>query len=182
LLRIWDARSGALVARLRRHEQGLTSLRDSTDGTWIVSGSYDHTVRLWDTVERRQLCCLRGFPASVSGVTLSANGQWIVSWTEHFGVCVWDARSGTLVQSVKCRRADVDGVAAALRGGFRAVARGPETVIEDGQSGAPRAWFPVAFHRALATHPGGRMWAGAEGSHLYLVALEMIPPTSMATC
>jgi hypothetical protein len=46
-----------------------------------------------------------------------------------------------------------------------------ETAIERASDGQYVAWFPVAL-RDIATHPSGRVWAGAVGNHLYLIRLE----------
>jgi len=54
---------------------------------------------------------------------------------------------------------------------FRVLTRGLETVIEEAATGRPVAWFPYAL-KHIATHPSGLLWAGAAGSHLYLLRLE----------
>jgi WD40 repeat protein/V8-like Glu-specific endopeptidase len=46
--RVLDARSGAVLAVLRGHENEVTSVAISRDGTRIVTGSSDKTARIWE--------------------------------------------------------------------------------------------------------------------------------------
>jgi len=46
---VWDAHSGELVAILRGHDQRVSALRFSPDGTTLYTGSWDATVRAWST-------------------------------------------------------------------------------------------------------------------------------------
>jgi hypothetical protein len=54
---------------------------------------------------------------------------------------------------------------------WRALARGPETVIERASDGHAVAWFPAPVDFIVA-HPSGRAWAGAVNHQLYLIRLE----------
>jgi WD40 repeat protein len=47
----------------------------SPDGTQVVSGSHDKTVRLWDAVTGAALQTLEGHSGSVSSVTFSPDGK-----------------------------------------------------------------------------------------------------------
>lgn len=46
--RIWDASTGAEIAKLSMHGDGVTSAAFSPDGTRIVAASLDNTARIWD--------------------------------------------------------------------------------------------------------------------------------------
>ncbi len=48
-VKVWDISSKQIVHVLREHKNGIRSIITSKDEKYIVTGSYDGTVRLWDT-------------------------------------------------------------------------------------------------------------------------------------
>ena len=67
----------------------------SPDGTRIVSGSDDSTVRVWDAATGRPVGQpLNGHTGSVTSVAFSPDGKRIVSGSEDKTVRVWDAATG----------------------------------------------------------------------------------------
>ena len=68
----------------------------SSDGTRIVSGSDDNTIRVWDTATGQQVGeALRGHEDRVRSVAFSSNGTRIVSGSDDHTIRVWDARRGS---------------------------------------------------------------------------------------
>jgi WD40 repeat protein len=56
---------------LEGHTAGIRSLQFSPDGSLLVSGGYDNTVRVWDTTTRTLLKTLRGHAGRVTSVTFA---------------------------------------------------------------------------------------------------------------
>jgi WD40 repeat protein len=83
-------------AILRGHEGGggVMTVSYSPDGTRIVSGSDDHTLRVWDAASGAQLAVLRGHENGVMSVSYSPDGTRIVSGSDDHTLRVWDAASG----------------------------------------------------------------------------------------
>ncbi|KAJ6627753.1 WD40-repeat-containing domain protein, partial [Mycena sp. CBHHK59/15] len=80
------------------HRSGVNCVAFSPDGTKIVSGSDDHTVRVWDaqtgdTVARP----FEGHSGWVYSVAFSPDGTRIVSGSFDSTVRVWDAQTGHTV-------------------------------------------------------------------------------------
>jgi len=48
VVRIWDARTGGLLERLRGHESSAYSVAFTPDGCGLVSGYSDDTLKYWD--------------------------------------------------------------------------------------------------------------------------------------
>jgi len=59
VIKLWDVATGKELRRLAGHENRVSALVFTQDGKWLVSGSWDHTVKLWD-VESGGL--IRSFP------------------------------------------------------------------------------------------------------------------------
>ncbi|KZP21263.1 hypothetical protein FIBSPDRAFT_931700 [Athelia psychrophila] len=75
----------------------VKSVAFSPDGTKIVSGSYDKTVRVWDAVTgQAALPPLEGHEGEVLSVGFSLDGTKIVSGSRDETVWVWDAVTGQL--------------------------------------------------------------------------------------
>lgn len=51
VVRIWDVATGALLDRLRGHEDSVYSVAFTPDGRGLVSGSLDKTLKFWDINE-----------------------------------------------------------------------------------------------------------------------------------
>jgi WD40 repeat protein len=86
---------------LEGHESGVISVNHSSDGTRIVSGSYDHTVRIWDAVSGTILHILEGHTGGVTSVTFLPDGLRIVSGSDDSTVRIWDALLGTILHTLE---------------------------------------------------------------------------------
>lgn len=84
-----------LLMVLSTHDDLVLSVAFSPDGSRIVSGSRDMTIRVWDTVSGAQsLGPLRGHINEVSSVAFWPDGTKIVSGSDDRTVRVWDASAG----------------------------------------------------------------------------------------
>ena len=58
--RVWDAKTGAELAQLKGHTNGVDSVAVTPDGARIVTGSGDSTARVWDAKTGAELAQLKG--------------------------------------------------------------------------------------------------------------------------
>ena len=85
-------------AVLEGHTSLVESVSFSPDGRYIVSGSYDNTIRIWDVstgVEVRP--ALEGHTGSVNSVSFSPDGRYIVSGSNDNTIRIWDVSTGVEV-------------------------------------------------------------------------------------
>ena len=48
VIKVWDLRKNKFENNIEGHDDSITSLSISFDGSYILSNSMDNTVRLWD--------------------------------------------------------------------------------------------------------------------------------------
>ena len=89
-MRLWDATTGQPIGHpLTGHTDEVGSVAFSPDGTRIVSGGYDETVRLWDATTGQPIGDpLTGHTGKVWSVAFSPDGTRIVSGDDET-VRVW---------------------------------------------------------------------------------------------
>jgi WD40 repeat protein len=171
-LRIWDATSGACLNTLRGHTGSIECVAFSADSRRIVSGAKDKTIRIWDATSGACIRVLKGHVAGVDIVALSPDGTRVTSCSSYKVLRMWDADSGACLEEIEAR-GDVAAIAAAPKvRRFRALARDPETVIEDTVSGSPVAWFPGALYH-VTTHPTESVWTASVRNGIYLCIVRL---------
>ena len=83
---------------LRESGASITCIAISPNGSRIVSGSSDNTLRLWDARSGNPIGePLKGHSGPVSSVAFSPDGSRIVSGSEDGTLRLWDARSGNSI-------------------------------------------------------------------------------------
>jgi WD40 repeat protein len=73
----------------------------SPDGTRLVSGSSDNTVKVWDAASGHCLLTLHGQQGAVLSCGWSPDGTRLVSGSEDRTVNVWDAASGQCLLTLR---------------------------------------------------------------------------------
>jgi WD40 repeat protein len=89
----------------------VNSVAFSPDGTRIVSGSSDKSVRVWDASTGAELKVLNGHTSAVYSVAFSPDGTRIVSGSSDNSVRVWDASTGAELKVLNGHTESVNSVA-----------------------------------------------------------------------
>ncbi len=93
--RVWDARTGVLLATLGGHASPVREARFSRDGTLVVTAEVDGVVRGWDWRSSTQLWSIL-LPGQAWCLSLSPDGDRFAVGFQT-GVRVFDICSGTLL-------------------------------------------------------------------------------------
>ncbi|KAG2045337.1 WD40-repeat-containing domain protein [Suillus americanus] len=96
-VKIWDAKTGKLVANLKGHTDLVTCL------VWtqtLISGSADRSIRTWNTTTRKQIAVLdSGHTSSISAIAISPNGRILASASYDHTVQLWNLDNSQPIRS-----------------------------------------------------------------------------------
>lgn len=172
---IWDTASGKELRTLEAHRDAIWGCAVAPDGSFVISGSWDGTLKLWDSSTGAELQTLVGHEHRVWGCAVSPDGSFVASTSWDNTVKLWDPVSGRELRSFDRHTDGVSGCAIAPDGSFVVSVSYDQTVrVWDPATGEELATLPVAGSlRSVAvsgTHP--LIVCGDRAGDLYL--LEMV--------
>jgi hypothetical protein len=131
---IWDAKTGAVLARLKGHQGSVNAVAVTKDGTRVFTGSSDTTARIWDGNTGAELVRFK-HQASINAVVITANGARIVTGSDDRTVRVWNAETGTPLAQIDGHQGHVNAVA---------LSADEARIISGGDDNTARIWefFP----------------------------------------
>jgi len=97
-IKIWDANTGALIAKLEGHTDAVTCLVWTAQST-LISGSEDHSIRTWNTTTWEQIKVLSGHTDALFAIKISDNGRILASASRDKTVRLWDLENGQPIGS-----------------------------------------------------------------------------------
>jgi len=156
-------------------ESAVTAIAFSPDGTRLVSGSRDTTLRLWDVKSGQPLGApLTGHKGVVYSVAFSPDGTRLVSGSGDMTLRLWDAKSGQPLGAPLTGHKGVVGGVAFSPDGTRLVSGSWDTTLRlwDAKSGQPLG-APLTGHKgvvgSVAFSPDGtRLVSGSWDTTLRL--------------
>jgi len=96
-IRLWNVRSGESQGILSGHQASVTSLAFNGEGTRLLSGSLDDTVRIWSISDRRALRMIS--TEATHSVAFSPDGSRITG-AKSKQIVFWNANTGVQVRSI----------------------------------------------------------------------------------
>jgi len=180
LARLWDVTDGTLLGTLVGHGQSTDidftrydySIRVADDqprqagavdavvfhpnGTMILTGGRDGTIRLWTFLARKFI----GHSDAISHVAFSPDGKYILSGGLDRTVRLWDVLSGSEVRQFAGSIFDIYHVAFAPDGKY---------VAAGGKDGATRIW-ETSTGSLLRQVPPPETWDSATSSTIWSIA------------
>ena len=96
---------------LEGHSDNVYSVAYSPDGTKIISGSGDNTVKIWNANTGQCLQTLEGHSDWVVSVAYSPDRTKIISGSDDRTIKIWDAITGQCLQTLEGHSSNVISVA-----------------------------------------------------------------------
>jgi len=88
-----DGITGIQTAILSGHTDYVKSLVFFPDGTLLVSGSYDKTIKLWDVQTGGIVKTFHGHTNYVHSVSVSADCTLVASGSDDYTICLWNVQA-----------------------------------------------------------------------------------------
>ena len=101
IIEIIDRNTNETLKTLYGHSFFVYSLSFSPDGSRIVSGSWDKTIKIWDVNTGNCLKTLEGHSDYVWSVAFSPDGTKIISGSGDKTIKIWDANTGACIKTLK---------------------------------------------------------------------------------
>ncbi|KAG1822683.1 WD40-repeat-containing domain protein [Suillus subaureus] len=89
-VKIWDTKTGGLVATLEGHKESVLCLAWTPDGKMLISGSADNSIRTWSTTTWKQIAVLDGHTSNVYDIAISPNGRILASASGDKTARLWN--------------------------------------------------------------------------------------------
>ncbi|MBF0607928.1 MAG: serine/threonine protein kinase [Magnetococcales bacterium] len=98
---VYDLQTWQPLVVFKGHQDTVTSVGVSSDGTVAVSGSKDKTLRLWSVATGQCKGVLEGHTGGVNAVAVTADGKYVVSGGDDATLRLWDATAMAKVKVFK---------------------------------------------------------------------------------
>jgi WD40 repeat protein len=98
-IKIWDAKTGKLVATLKGHTNVVQCLAWTKDGKTLISGSDDCSIRIWNTTKWEQTAVLDDHTGVVYAIAISPNNRILASVSDDNTARLWNLDNGQLISS-----------------------------------------------------------------------------------
>lgn len=105
---LWNVQTGQLLEQLSGHEGPVSSLSFGPDGRFLISGSWDRTVRIWSIFTRTQTSEPLQLQADVLRVAFRPDSRQIAASALDGQITFWDIENAEQVGAVDGRK-DISG-------------------------------------------------------------------------
>ena len=133
---------GQVVHMRTMHTGDVWSVAITPDGEYIVSGSYDDTVKLWRLSDGSLVRTMSGHRGDVQAVAVTPDGQYVVSAGDDKTIRVWRLSTGECIRVLQGHTDLIWSVIVSHDGSY---------IVSGSYDGTVRMWDMA---RVLAARPG----------------------------
>jgi ribosome assembly protein 4 len=88
------------ICRMTGHQQLINDVKFSPDGRWLLSASFDKSVKLWDGLNGKFLATMRGHVGPVYQLAWASDSRMFVSASKDSTIKVWELRTRKMKQEL----------------------------------------------------------------------------------
>lgn len=107
-IHLWSVQTGALLDQLSGHEGPISTLAFTPDGKYLISGSWDRTIRVWSIFDRSQSSESLQLTSDLLRVAISPDSSQIAASTLDGQLTFWNLNTSVQESGLDGRR-DVSG-------------------------------------------------------------------------
>ncbi len=107
-IHLWSVQTGALLDQLSGHEGPVATLAFTPDGRYLVSGSWDHTIRVWSIFDRSQTSESLQLMSDLLSIAIRPDSAQIAASALDGSITFWNLNTSIQEAGVDGRR-DVSG-------------------------------------------------------------------------
>lgn len=100
-----------LVHEFTGHADAVSAVVLTSDGKYIVSGSFDQTIRVWSVMTHEMVRLIEAHDDFVTALAVSPDCRYIVSASDDKSIKVWSLDSGVLMNTTKHQASWISSVA-----------------------------------------------------------------------
>ena len=156
---ILDAITGMHMSVFSGHTSDVRALTFSSDGTFLISGSYDKTVNLWDIQTGGVIRTFYGHTGYVISVSISPDNAIIASGSDDLTIHLWDTWTGECHCIIKRHNYNVECVS------FSPI--NSHLLMSASNDGTTWQW-DIDGHQIGPTYEGTNAAFSPDGSHFIL--------------
>ena len=101
---LWSVQTGQLLDQLAGHEGPISTLAFASNGSTVVSGSWDHTVRIWNVFGRTQTSEPLQLQADVLDLVIRPDSQQVAISTLDGQLTFWSISEASQQSGIEGRR------------------------------------------------------------------------------
>jgi WD40 repeat protein len=94
LIYLWNIETGALLRTMAGHTRLANDVRFHPGGNYLVSSSWDDTLRLWDVETGRELRRFDGHNGHTFGIAFTRDGEIMLTTSQDTSVRMWEFATG----------------------------------------------------------------------------------------